>query len=430
MPRRPSTHVDSAAAVGERLAAARRAAGLTQRQLSFPGCTAAYISRIEAGARIPSYQILREFGKRLGVSADYLANGVEDDGLVDELFEAEVALRLDDLEQAERLYRRLRKSSEPDAVAVARAEAGLGQIALRRGETSKAIDLLETASAAALPAREAETVAEALGRAYASQGRFADAFDLFGRFLKNAKERNDPVVTLRFSVLLANALIDSGRFDRAEEVLGDAIDLARRNLDPRLKADLYWSQSRLYSSEGSPDLAAQYAQLTISTLRDTEHTLQAARALMLLAHIENDRDHAQEALELLDEGEPVIRSAGSAADRALVVFERARALEGLGDSEEAASLVLGSVAALAEASPVTAARGYATAANFFRSRGDDAKALELYELAAEQFPARDRHLADVLTAMAEIHEARGDTAEALRLLKSAMAARAGVRGDE
>src|SRR5690348_2565859 len=229
MPRRPSTHVDSAAAVGERLAAARRAAGLTQRQLSFPGCTAAYISRIEAGARIPSYQILREFGKRLGVSADYLANGVEDDGLVDELFEAEVALRLDDLEQAERLYRRLRKSSEPDAVAVARAEAGLGQIALRRGETSKAIDLLETASAAALPAREAETVAEALGRAYASQGRFADAFDLFGRFLKNAKERNDPVVTLRFSVLLANALIDSGRFDRAEEVLGDAIDLARRN---------------------------------------------------------------------------------------------------------------------------------------------------------------------------------------------------------
>jgi tetratricopeptide (TPR) repeat protein len=429
MPRRPSTHVDSAAAVGVRLAEARKAAGLTQRQLSFPGCTAAYISRIEAGARIPSYQILLELATRLGVSADYLANGDKEAERPDYLFEAEVALRLDNLGEAEKLYQRVKRDSSADLIAAARAEGGLGQVALRRGKTSKAIAHLEAASEAELPPAEAATVAEALGRAYASQGRLADALDLFTRFLDAAKQRNESVETLRFSVLLANVLIDCGNFGRAEELLGDALDLARQSLDPMLKANLYWSQSRLYSSEGNPDLAARYAELTYTTLQDTEHTVQAARALTLLAHIENDRDNAQAALELVEEGAPVIAAAGSQVDRAMSALERARALEALGESEEAASVALGSVAAFAEVSPITAARGYAAAANFFRSRGEDAKALELYELAADQFPAPDRHLADVLTAMAEIQEEQGNTAEALSLLKAAVAARSGVTAE-
>jgi tetratricopeptide (TPR) repeat protein len=403
---------------------------LTQRQLSFPGCTAAYISRIEAGARIPSYQILREFAKRLGVSADYLANGTEEIEWVDDLFEAEVALRLDNLEQAERLYRAVQRNPESDVVRLARAAAGLGKIALRRGETSDAIERLEIALEAELPATDAATVAEALGRAYASQGRFAEAFDLFGRYLEAAKARNERVEVLRFSVLLANALIDSGNFSRAEAVLGAAVDLARQSLDPMLKAELYWSQSRLYSSEGNTDLAARYARLTVSTLEDTEHTVQAARALLLLAHIENDRGNSATALELVDEGEPVVSSAGSPADRAMFALERARGLEAIGRSEEAASIVLGSVAAFAEASPITAARGYAAAARFFRASGDDARALELFELAAEHFPAPDRHLSDVLNAMAEIQEERGNTAEALILLKAALSARSGVNADD
>lgn len=430
MPRRPSTHVDSPAAVGSRLAEARKAAGLTQRQLAFPGCTAAYISRIEAGARIPSYQILRGFAKRLGVSADYLATGVEETAEPDPLLEAEVVLRLDKLDQADQLYQRVRDDPGSDLIAVACAEAGLGQVALRRGETSKAIERFETAFSAGLPTVTASAVAEALGRAYAAQGRFADAFDLFGRHLEAAKERNDRVSVLRFSVLLANALIDSNRFSRAEEVLGEAVELARQSLDPKLKADLYWSQSRLYSSEGNPDLAARYAQLTISTLEDTEHTVEAARALLLLAHIENDRGNSIAALSLVDEGEPVVRAAGSPIDSAMFILERARALEALGEAEEAASLVLGSVASIAEASPVTAARGYANAGHFFHSRGDDARALELYELAAERFPAADRHLADVLVAMAEIEEARGNTADALAFLKSALATRSDVGADD
>src|SRR5215213_3318193 len=77
MPRQKSTHVDNPAAVGGRLKLAREKAGLSQRQLSFPGCSPAYISRIESGDRIPSLQLLRELGRRLSVSEDYLATGSE-----------------------------------------------------------------------------------------------------------------------------------------------------------------------------------------------------------------------------------------------------------------------------------------------------------------------------------------------------------------
>src|SRR5215211_8321813 len=104
MPRRKSTHVDDPAAVGKRLKEARLRAGLSQRELAFPGCSSAYISRIEAGDRIPSLQLLREMGRRLGVSEDYLATGAERRDENATLLEAEISLRLDEREVAARLY--------------------------------------------------------------------------------------------------------------------------------------------------------------------------------------------------------------------------------------------------------------------------------------------------------------------------------------
>jgi transcriptional regulator with XRE-family HTH domain len=68
-------HVDDPVAVGRRLTEAREAVGLSQRELAFPGCTPAYISRIERGERIPSLQVLRELSRRCGVSETFLAWG-------------------------------------------------------------------------------------------------------------------------------------------------------------------------------------------------------------------------------------------------------------------------------------------------------------------------------------------------------------------
>jgi transcriptional regulator with XRE-family HTH domain len=70
-------HYDDPAAVGKRVFEARVAAGLSQRELAFPGCSAAYISRIEQGERVPSLQVMREIAHRCGVSEHVLAFGKE-----------------------------------------------------------------------------------------------------------------------------------------------------------------------------------------------------------------------------------------------------------------------------------------------------------------------------------------------------------------
>ena len=89
------SHVDAPAAVGRRLRDARIEAGLSQRQLSFPGCSAAYISRLEAGDRVPSLQLLRKLAQKLDADEQYLATGEERiQQMPPEVVEAEVESRL------------------------------------------------------------------------------------------------------------------------------------------------------------------------------------------------------------------------------------------------------------------------------------------------------------------------------------------------
>src|SRR5439155_2992922 len=427
MPRRPSSHVDDPAAVGRRLREAREAAGLTQRELSFEGCTAAYVSRIEAGARVPSLQILREFGKRLGVSADFLATGSPDGtDLSSQFLEAEVALRLGDDQRAAELYEEARDGAESSA-AVARAQLGLGRLAASRGDIAQAAGLLKEAlDSGELDSGDASAAANALGRIYTTQNRFDDAFALFERFLVEARRRGDQFDQVRFSLLLANAYVDHGDFGRAHAAVGEVLDLARQTIDPMLRAGLYWSQSRVHLAQGEPDRAAEYARLALATLKASEQTLEAARALLLLAFIENDRGNPEAALELVDEGEPIVvaSAARETTDAALFTIERARALSALGEGDEAAELLLGVVPSLNAAAPRDAARAYCAVADIFRKEGDVARALELYELAVEQSPVpSSRAVAAALTAMAEIYEERGDAQKALELLKQALAAR-------
>jgi tetratricopeptide (TPR) repeat protein len=426
MPRRPSTHVDDPVLVGRRVQGARRAAGLTQRQLSFDGCTSAYVSRIEAGARIPSLQILHEFAKRLGVTPEYLATGESGrSDLSSELLEAEVALKLGNEEAAATIYEAARAGAESTA-ALARAQLGLAQLALHRGEVQQGIELLEEAlDSGALAAGDASVAADALGRSYVMLNRFDEAFAIFERFLDQAKARSDRFDQIRFALLLANTYIDHGDYARAHATLGEVLVVAQETVEPRLRASLYWSQSRVHLSEGDADRAAEYAQLALATLRSSEQTLEAARVLELLAFIENDRGNHEAALELVEEGEPVVVAAGEATDAAMFTVERARALAALGQAEKAAALLLGIGPRLAEAAPKDAGRAYCAVADIFRAQGDTARALELYELAADQAPVPSRHVAAALTAMAEIYEEQGDARRALELLKQALAARSG-----
>lgn len=106
-------HYDDPVAVGKRLSAARESAGLSQRALAFPGCSAAYISRIERGERIPSLQVLRELAKRTGVGESELAYGHEwlDPDVAQSLREVEAAADAGDRDTLARAYQALGRSA-------------------------------------------------------------------------------------------------------------------------------------------------------------------------------------------------------------------------------------------------------------------------------------------------------------------------------
>jgi transcriptional regulator with XRE-family HTH domain len=108
-------HYDDAVEVGRRLNSARQTAGLSQRELAFPGCSAAYISRIERGERVPSLQVMRELARRIGVTESELAYGRE-------RLHPDVVQQLRRLEQAE---------TDGSKAERARAYATLGRTAAR-----------------------------------------------------------------------------------------------------------------------------------------------------------------------------------------------------------------------------------------------------------------------------------------------------------
>jgi len=422
MPRRKSTHVDDPHAVGRRLREARERAELSQRQLSFPGCSPAYISRIEAGDRIPSLQLLREMGRRLGVSEDYLATGKERDEEASALIEAELYLRLDEPESARKLYAEvLERTTAKDERA--QALAGLGQIAFRAGKPREAIARFEEARVLWPDGLTAHPgTADSLGRAYAMVDQMEPAIAIFRESLAAAEEQNDPAETIRFAVLLANAYIDAGNPAPALELLERTVNIAPDSRDPIFRARVYWSHSRLHTLQGDPVLAARYARKALNLLELTEHTYYTAVAHQLLAHIEVDRQHPEEALELVEKGLALLGEAGNPLDQALFRLEEARALIQLGRSEEAVSTAMEASGQLADGSPHDAGRGYMLIGDVFQDLGEPARARELYELAAEVLePIPGRYLSEVYQKLAALLEADGQKDEALGVLKKAVA---------
>ncbi len=423
MKRQKLTHVDSPAAVGRRIHEARAQAGLSQRQLAFPGCTPAYISRIESGERTPSLQLLRELAKRLDVPEEFLATGEqpEEEGPGQRMFEAEVALRFDETDRAQELYQDVLAGPRDDNER-AGALAGLGQLAYRLGDMKLARQRLEDALAAyGADVVEHPAIGDSLGRALVSLGELETAIGIFERSLAAAEESQDVAHVLRFSVLLANALIDSSNFGRAEELLGRALAQTEDLADPVVRARLYWSQSRLHTLQTDADAAARYARKALDLLELTEDTHYAARAHQLLAHIELDRGRPKDALELLRQGVDLLANHSNPPERARFRLEEARALAQLGQAEEAAAVAMEAAGVLAETNPVEAGRGYHLLAEAFDQLGDRGRARELYELAAELLERLpNRYLVAVYARLGDLLEAEGDRDAAFEVLRKAV----------
>src|SRR5919108_414500 len=282
--------------VGARLKRLRLQRGLSQRDLSSPGVSYAYISRIEAGARTPSVKALRKLSQKLGVSVEYLETGrdirdVDDREL--RLADAELELRLaEDVSAAEQKLERIlaEASSAGDASAAVRARIALGLAAAQRGEHLAAVERLEAAVAdehVPGPHRRPDLYTN-LGQCYAALGAPDRAVRLFERCLDQVREevRDDRTIAIRYATFLSYALTDAGEYDRAAQTVRDALSLADDDSDPYTRVRLYWSLGRLRVIEGNSAEALDYIRQAIALLNATDDTLTLARAHLLAAGAE------------------------------------------------------------------------------------------------------------------------------------------------
>jgi tetratricopeptide (TPR) repeat protein len=363
--------------------------------------------------------MVNQLALRLEVSGQWLATGVEDSGPAPtQLIDAEVAMRLGEIEEAEGIFRAHLEPSDPARPA---ALAGLGQIAFRAERWDNAIDLLEQA----LIARQRKALVDpgavdSLGRAYAYSGALESSIALFDGALGEAVEAGALIEELRFSVLLANALIDANDFGRAGTVLATVIGISERIDDPVAAARVYWSQSRLHSMRREPQLAGRYARRALEILERTENDAYVAMAYHLLAHAEIAAGNGAEALTLLERGRELFGRDLGPKDDARFSVDEARALTALGRNSEAARVAKHALDLMDVFSAGDRGQAYVALADVFLAAGDNERPKMLLAQALELL--RDYGPGQALEAgrrLANLLEQEGDTAGALQALKRA-----------
>ena len=326
--------------VGARLKRLRLERGFSQRDLSSPGVSYAYISRIEAGARTPSVKALRKLAQKLGVSVDYLETGrdirdVDDREL--RLADAELELRLaDNTAEAERKLSELLDEAvgAGDLGSATRARLALGLVSAHRGNHLDAVERLEAVlgSAEISPSSRPDVYAT-LGQSYASLGAPERAVRLFEQCLGELADQPENAATcIWFSTLLSYALTDAGDYEHARGVVRDALAGTEMDVDPYSRMRLYWSKARLAAIEGRSAEALESIRDAIALLKTTDDSLHLARAYLMSAGIEASEGEADTARRQLSNAEKLLGPAAQPIDRGMISIGRSRiaALEGDG----------------------------------------------------------------------------------------------------
>jgi transcriptional regulator with XRE-family HTH domain len=328
--------------IGQRVRRLRLARGMTQRQLSAPGVSYAYVSRIESGERLPSLKVLRILARRLGVPLDYLETGARVPAAAERelrLGDAELELRLGrDLEKAERVFREELEEEEEPALA-ARAHAGLGRLAARRSDHAETVRELEAATRSGYYPPEARPdFYRTLAAAYTALGEPRRAVVLLSECLDQVRERvpEDATLHIRFAVYLAAAYSEIGDPTLARHALEEAHEKAQHeSASPQIRINLYWASARAAWLEADSEGALVHIHRAIGLLETTEDTYNLALAHLLCAQLLNLDGRSRQAGRHLEQAERLFVLGAEESDLGVLRAEQAKRAAALGDAEEA-----------------------------------------------------------------------------------------------
>jgi tetratricopeptide (TPR) repeat protein len=419
-----------------RLRGRRRDRGLTLAQLSFPGCTTSFLSRIEQGERVPAAPVLTQLAKRLGVSPEQLAGRGPDGAIAGgRIAVAEMAMRMGEAGAQQQLEALLAEArSAGDGHAESRALEGLAAIAAEAGRDEQAATLLErarTCDPAATP-RTRPGLYEELGKAYAAQGDLVQACLVLEAALADAREAPaDPSAVARFGLFLASALTDRGDFAAAERTLTEVLAVEPDLADPVSRARVAWTLARTYAEEGRSHLAERYARRALAEYEASEESYRLGRAHLFLSQLLIDQARPEEAAGHLESAARLMHTGGPTTELAALDLERARAALLASDLAGATAAATRALDGTAATEPPLAGRAYLVLAGvaFEQGRLDDARFLCGQALAVLDGTAAPHHGGDVLRLLAQVEQRAGNLAAALDALWQASGAPTALPAD-
>jgi transcriptional regulator with XRE-family HTH domain len=412
--------------IGQRIRRLRLERGLSQRQLSAPGISYAYLSRIEAGQRTPSLKAIRILARKLGVSPELIETGARVPFAAERelrLADAELELRLDrDLDRAEEVFRAEAERDDEPALE-ARASAGLGLLASMRGDNAETIRQLEAATSSGyFPPETRPDLYRALGVAYSAVGASNRALALFRDCLEELGERapHDATLRVRFGVYLASAYSAVGDVAQARRTLTEASEHADEAASSEVRINLYWALARDAWMQADSEGALAHMRRAIGLLESSEDSYNLALAHLLSAQMMSLDGRGEEADRHLEHAERLLVLRGDSSDLGLLRAEQAKRAAVTGRPDDALVLAEEARRLVGEDARYLGAALHALGAAH-RSAGAPAEAEECYAQALEVLGARRqwREAAQTAREWAFLVREQGRADEAFELMDRA-----------
>jgi tetratricopeptide (TPR) repeat protein len=349
MSRAPRTSPSRAAAsagvrLGERLRQLRVAAGLTQTELAGARFSKEYVSQIERGKTRPARETIEWLAERLGVDADFLANGVT----ADQRGRVETALaRAEALTEATRDQEAIAAFEDARTAVLAtglselevRLLCGEAQARARVGQIREAIDQLNRArSLAEGPEFSNVERAEVLFRLGVCRYKLSSiqtALGLFNEALKLADGSGFPCDQLRASILdwRSRCYRRQRDLEAAREDVERALELAQSLNNPRALADLYFQASLVAERDGHWILARTYAERAKGYYEELADRAHVGRLLNNLGGLNYLLGKPDEAIAFLKDAFRAALDVGNDADAGQIISSLAHVHLGCGDAK-------------------------------------------------------------------------------------------------
>jgi tetratricopeptide (TPR) repeat protein len=428
--------------LGERLRQLRGAAGMTQTELAGDRFSKEYVSQIERGKTKPTGETIRWLADRLGVDAEYLANGVS----ADERERVDAALaRADALLEARRNDEALEELERIRAAVLAtglseleaRALSVEATVRIRRGEVREAIVLLERArglsEGSGFSDIERADVLFRLGVARYRLNSIQTAIGLFDEALKLAERSEIRSDQLRSNILAWRSRCYRRRRDleAAREDVQRALELAEGLNDKRTAADVYFQASIIADREGHWVLARSYAERARAAYEEISDRGNLGRLLNNLGGLNFLLGHPDEAVKLLKDAVRIALEVGDDVEAAYAVNGIAQVHLRTGDASRAEEHARHALELLGDRDDELGEIGNAQIvlgrALMEQDRLDEAEAaLAAGERAYDQFSSGS-HRASAWVAQGDLATRRGDDRTAARLYRRAADALQDVR---